>query len=108
MNEPMPAQADLDRLDEETLAWLLDVTSDAISVRRLRDGRLVLANQSYAVLTGQALEDLLGRSPLEAGVMDEETFGRWLRYVQKDRRFGRGRGTRARPRGGRPGAAGPR
>src|SRR6266550_3660167 len=66
------------RLDPEALSWLLDVTTDAVAVRRLDDGRLVQGNRAYAEFVGRPLEELIGTTPVEAGLTDEDGHRRWL------------------------------
>jgi PAS domain S-box-containing protein len=66
------------RLDDEALTWLLDSTSDAISVRRLDDLRLIRANRAFANLVGQPLERLLGTTAVEVGLADEASHRAWL------------------------------
>ena len=66
------------RLDDEVLTWLLDSTSDAISVRRLDDLRLIRANRAFANLVGQPLENLLGTTAVDLGLSDEASHRDWL------------------------------
>jgi len=50
---------------EEMFAAFLAMTSDAVAINRVSDGRYVFVNEAFTRLTGYSVEEAIGRTPLE-------------------------------------------
>lgn len=52
----------------DVLSWLLEGSSDGITISRLRDGRFIQVNETFLRMTGYERDEVIGRSSLDLGL----------------------------------------
>jgi len=73
-----PASGPLARLDGELAAWLLASTSDGFVISRLSDGVVVQANEAYGRMTGYRVEEIVGHTADDLGLVAAEAREGWV------------------------------
>ncbi len=77
--------AEVIRASEDKFAKAFQLSPDAITITRLRDGVYVEVNQGFTNLTGYSAEEILGRTPEEVGVwVDLDARNHFLELIMRD------------------------